>query len=63
MTREQQDAIKCAYADLCGTMEAYLQDDIHSHDWRGQIITLLELVQAFDFLEPLPAALSDEVTQ
>lgn len=59
MTLEEKMAIKCAFADLCGAMQAYLQSDIHAHDWKAHAQTLHEMLDVFDFLDPLPADLMD----
>lgn len=50
MTPEQILAIRCAYADLKGSMEAKENNDIHSHDWKAHDLTIQELEEAFDFL-------------
>ena len=59
MTEEQKQVIRCAFADLCGAMQAYLQVDIHAHDWKAQWLTINEMAQAFDFLDPIPDDLVD----
>ena len=59
MTDEQKQAVRCAFADLCGAMQGYLQMDILSHDWAAHYRTIEELAQAFDFLDPIPDDLQD----
>lgn len=51
MNQNQIDAIRCAFADLMGAMQAMQQNDIHSHDWKAHALTLDELAQAFPFLD------------
>jgi hypothetical protein len=53
MTNEQIQAIKCAYADLVGALQAKQQLDIHAHDWNGHLETIKELETAFPFIEPV----------
>jgi hypothetical protein len=50
MTSEQLDAVRCAFADLQGSLQAYQSGDIGSHDWKAHVLTLQEMVQAFPFL-------------
>jgi hypothetical protein len=59
MTDEQKMVIRCAFADLCGAMQAYLQGDSHTHDWKAHGLTIHEMSQAFDFLDPIPNDLAD----
>jgi hypothetical protein len=47
MKREQITAIKCAFADLCGALEAYHQGDMRVHDWRAHGDSITELFDAF----------------
>jgi hypothetical protein len=60
MNDEQKTAIRCAFADLCGAMQAYLQGDVHAHDWKAHELTIMEMKEAFDFLPDLPPDLKDE---
>lgn len=60
LTETQMSAIRCAFADLCGSMQVYLQDDITAHDWRAHMMTILELQEAFDFVGELPRDLADD---
>jgi len=53
MTKKQILAIKCAYADLVGALQARNQFDIEVHDWKAHELTLDELEEAFDFIEPV----------
>jgi hypothetical protein len=53
MTEEQKNAIRCAYADLVGALQARNQLDIEVHDWKSHLVTIEELEQAFDFIEPV----------
>jgi hypothetical protein len=53
MNKEQIQAIKCAYADLCGALEAHNQMDIEAHDWDAHRETIIEIKNAFDFIEPI----------
>lgn len=60
MTKEQIQAIRCAFADLCGSLQAFHQSDIHVHDWRGHQQSLEDLMEAFPELElELPDNLKD----
>ena len=54
MTEEQIRAIKCAYADLVGALQARNQLDIEVHDWKSHSETIAELEEAFDFIQPVP---------
>jgi hypothetical protein len=54
MTQDQINAIKCAFADLCGSMQAHQQCDINAHDWRAHGLTIKEMSNAFEFLDPIP---------
>jgi len=40
-------AIRCAYADLLGALQARNNCDIESHDWDAHRQTLRDLVEAF----------------
>lgn len=52
MNEEQISAIKCAYLDLIGSLESRNSLDIESHDWKAHLLSIQELEQAFDFLDP-----------
>lgn len=47
MNKKQIEAIKCAYADLQGSLQAIEQGDASVHDWRSHAQTIEELEQAF----------------
>ena len=53
LTRKQQDAVKCAYLDLVGALQARNQGDVEVHDWRSHLLTIEELEEAFDFISPV----------
>jgi hypothetical protein len=47
MTPEQILAIKCAYADLAGSKQAYEQGDSSNHSWGDHEQTITDLEAAF----------------
>jgi hypothetical protein len=51
MTQDQLLTIKCAYADLIGSYQAYKSLDIHSHDWDSHFTTIKEMERDFTFLD------------
>lgn len=51
MNDDQILAVKCALADLQGSLQAKQQLDIYAHDWKAHKQTIDELIAAFDFLE------------
>lgn len=51
MNKAQETALRCAYADLLGALQAFQQLDIHAHDWKAHELTLQELAEAFPFLD------------
>jgi hypothetical protein len=53
MTKDQISAIKCAYNDLVGALQARNQLDIEVHDWDAHYLTIVELENAFKFIEPV----------
>ena len=53
MTDKQIQAIKCAYADLVGAAQAKEQMDIEVHDWRAHELSIQDLEENFDFIEPV----------
>ena len=57
MTKKQKIAIRCAFADLIGAVQAYNQGDYHVHDWEAHITTIEELKREFDFLDEIPDTL------
>jgi hypothetical protein len=52
MTDKQITAIKCAYLDLVGALEARNNMDIESHDWKAHLLSIQELEEEFKFIEP-----------
>jgi hypothetical protein len=55
MNDSQKLAIKCAFADLCGAMQAYEQQDQDVHDWNAHMQSILDLIEVFpefDFTLP-----------
>lgn len=63
MTKQQQLAIECAYADLVGVYQYSIRDGKggadNGHDWRSHKETIFELENAFPYLIT-PAPLDDE---
>jgi len=52
MTESQISAIRCAYADLVGVMQARDQLDVEVHDWEAHALSIQELAEQFpDILE------------
>jgi len=51
MTPEQELAIRCAYADLKGSMEAREALDLFQHDWGGHQASIDDLERVFPFLK------------
>ena len=47
MNQEQMFAIKCAYADLQGSLEAHGGDPYSTHDWDAHLITIQGLETTF----------------
>jgi len=50
MNDKQMLLIRCACADLIGSLQARNQMDIEAHDWRAHSLTIEELINAFEFL-------------
>jgi hypothetical protein len=50
MNEQQIAAIKCAFADLQGALQAFNQMDTHAHDWEAHAMSIDDLLNAFDFL-------------
>lgn len=50
MNEEQILAIRCACADLIGSLQARNQTDIEVHDWKAHELSIDELINTFDFL-------------
>jgi len=53
MTDEEKIAICCAYADLCGAMQARAQGDVEIHDWKSHRVTIEDLEEMFSFIIPV----------
>ena len=53
MTEAQILAVKTAYADLVGALQARNQLDIEVHDWYAHKLSISSLEKAFDFIEPV----------
>ncbi len=49
---KQANAIRCAHADLQGTMQCHEQADFGQHDWKAHQLSINELEEAFPFLKP-----------
>jgi hypothetical protein len=47
LSKQQEVAIKCAIADLIGSMQAKNNLDFQSHDWKAHRNTIDELADAF----------------
>jgi hypothetical protein len=57
MNAEQIIAIKCAYADLVGALQAYNQGEVTVHDWEAHYQTIRDLEVAFPTeIEPVEIA-------
>jgi hypothetical protein len=50
MSREQQIAIKSACIDLIKSAEARNRNEIEQHDWNTHIMSIIELIKVFPFL-------------
>ena len=50
MTEQQITAIKCALADLQGSLQAFQQSDMYAHDWEAHQQSIDDLLNEFDFL-------------
>jgi len=61
MTEEQKIAIRCAFADLIGAVQAYKQGDYTLHDWEAHIASIEDLKREFDFLDDIPDNIYEEV--
>lgn len=53
--KKKVQAVKCAYADLVGALQAKEQNDIHVHDWSSHKLSIEDLEDAFPFLTPTQA--------
>ena len=61
MDKEQKTAIRCAFADLIGAVQAYKQGDYNLHDWEAHTQTIEDLKRKFDFLDDIPDNIYEEV--
>jgi hypothetical protein len=57
MTENQMTAIRCALADLCGSLQVFNQNDIYSHDWEAHRQSILELAEVFGLEDEVPEEL------
>ena len=60
MNHKQIFAIRCAFADLIGALEAHQQMDMQAHHWDGHRESIEDLIDAFPELnlEAPPSVLS-----
>ena len=47
MTDTQRSALRCAYLDLKGALEAAEMADIHAHDWKAHKQSIDEIEKHF----------------
>jgi hypothetical protein len=47
MTDTQKSALRCAYLDLKGSLEAMEMADPLSHDWKAHMLSICEIEQHF----------------
>ena len=50
MNEKQILAVRCALADLQGSLQAFQQSDIHVHDWRAHEQSIDDLLETLEFL-------------
>ncbi len=50
MTEKQILAIKCAHADLLGSLQNYKNQTYSEHDWESHLLSIEELQCCFPFL-------------
>ena len=50
-TDKQTIAIRCAFADLCGAIQARNMNDMEMHDWRAHLESIYDLRDAFPELK------------
>lgn len=60
MNEAQILAVRCAYADLVGALQARNQMDIEVHDWKTHLQTIIDLENIFDFIEPVKINETDD---
>jgi hypothetical protein len=51
MNAAQQIAIRCACADLLGSIQAHRQLDPFVHDWKSHLLSIEDLMDNFPFLD------------
>ena len=54
MNDKEKTAIRCAFADLIGAVQAMHQGHYSLHDWGAHISTIEELKFAFPWLDEIP---------
>ena len=59
LTENQKTAIRCAYADLVGAIQARNQMDIEAHDWHAHFDSIIDMENEFRFLEPMSHTIYD----
>lgn len=47
LSKQQEVAIKCAIADLIGSLQAKNDLDFFSHDWEAHLETISDIADAF----------------
>ena len=52
MTTEQEFAITCALADLCGAYQAHEQRDTWLHDWDAHRQSIADMAKVFNMEIP-----------
>jgi hypothetical protein len=52
--------VRCALADLCGSLQACNQQDIYAHDWQAHQQSIEELAEAFGLEHEVPEGLACE---
>jgi len=62
LNETEMNAIRCAFADLIGAVQAYRQSGSgdSAHDWEAHIHTIEELKTAFPWLDEIPDNIYDE---
>lgn len=61
MNERQKMAIRCAFADLIGAVQAYRQGDYLMHDWDAHVLSIEELKAACPWLDDIPDNIYEEV--
>lgn len=59
LNETEMNALRCAFADLIGAVQAYKQGDYTAHDWKAHIQTIEELKAAFQWLDEIPDNIYD----